>query len=87
MKSKKEGSVFCLDVRDIGCENILLKEFGELGRGLFLRKCDYLGDGVSWEEDILGKKYSLERGFGKRIILELCGYCVEIMWRELSGKE
>ncbi len=58
-----------------------MKEFEELGRGLFLRKEDYLKEGVSWEEDILGKKYSLERGFGRRIILELW----EIMWRLCGG--
>ena len=48
-----------------GCENILLKEFGELGRGLFLKKEGYLKEGflgkrvfcersILWKEDLEG---------------------------------
>ena len=66
-----------------GCENILLKEFGELGKGYFL------GNVIIWEMGFLGK----EVFFGKRIWKEdylgimwiLCGDYVEgVIWERMN---
>jgi len=70
-----------LDVRYIGCKNILLKEFEELGRGFFLKKEGYLKEGflgkrVFCERSILWKE-DLERG--------LSWNYVDIVWRLCGG--
>ena len=77
-----------LDVRYIGCKNILLKEFEELGRGLFLKKEGYLKEGflgkrvfcersILWKEDLEG---GLSWDCGK-----LCGNYVDgVIWERVN---